>query len=425
MFSKKVKLCCRFCFTDLWLEHTFIKCATTACIELGVSLCLQCFAAGTADNVHKNTDPYQVLCNAIDIGDHLWAAHEEITLLDTYMDTMSWDKVARKLGRSPKECECHYFDNYVLYPKIKGLECVNKNAFRFDRFDNMNKNMTNAIGDTLDLEESHHQYELAIRLAGYQPARGSFEEEYDNQAECILQLLDEPTWIDQESKTILESNVFYKRLNTTIFDIFNERLHERYRRREIVKDYGLIAFNKHQLWIKSMEMILGPEMMRRLIRYLHLIKPLAFDLLITNLKQEHELLAKIHKLIVYRKNGLTKIAQINIYKELSAKREEYLKIRPLGSSTSRIIENSKPRMNVCNLPGFQKLDDDERELCALIKMLPESYLKFKELLINECEKSKGIILKTARSLVKIDVNKTRKIYNLLMGKNIIWQHSQD
>jgi len=172
-------------------------------------------------------------------------------------------------------------------------------------------------------------------------------------------------------------------------------------------------------------MILGPEMMRRLIRYLHLIKPLAFDLLITNLKQEHELLAKIHKLIVYRKNGLTKMAQINIYKELSTKREEYLKIRPLGSSTSRIIENTKPRMNVCNLPGFQKLDDDERELCAQIKMLPESYLKFKELLINECEKSKGIILKTARSLVKIDVNKTRKIYNLLMSKNIIWQHCKD
>jgi len=83
--------------------------------------------------------------------------------------------------------------------------------------------------------------------------RGSFEEEYDNQAECILQLLNEPIWIDQTSKTILESNVLYQRLNTTILDIFNERLHERYRRRQIVKDYGVIAFNKHQLWIKSME----------------------------------------------------------------------------------------------------------------------------------------------------------------------------
>lgn len=165
--------------------------------------------------------------------------------------------------------------------------------------------------------------------------------------------------------------------------------------------------------------------MQRLIRYLHLLKPLAFDLLVTNLKQEHELLAKIHKLIEYRKNGLKKMAQINIYKELSAKREEYLKNRSSGSSALRIVENAKPRMNVCNLPGFQKLDDDERELCAQIKMLPESYLKFKELLMNECEKSKGIILKTARSLVKIDVNKTRKIYNLLMSKNIIWPICKD
>lgn len=165
-------------------------------------------------------------------------------------------------------------------------------------------------------------------------------------------------------------------------------------------------------------------MIQNLIRYLHLLRPLTFDFLISNLKQEFELLARIHKLIEFRKNGLTKMAQINIYKELNAKREEYLKNRTSGPSLG-IIENIKPRMNVYNLPGFQKLDDDERELCALIKMLPESYLKFKELLIHECEKSKGINLKSARKLVKIDVNKTRKIYNLLISKNIIWQFCQD
>jgi len=81
----------------------------------------------------------------------LWAAHEEIILLDTFMDTMSWEKVAEKLGRSPKECEYHYFENYVLYPKIKGLECINKNAFRFNRFDKIYKNMAIA-DDTLDSE---------------------------------------------------------------------------------------------------------------------------------------------------------------------------------------------------------------------------------------------------------------------------------
>lgn len=170
---------------------------------------------------------------------------------------------------------------------------------------------------------------------------------------------------------------------------------------------------------------MGPEMVQRLICYLHLLKPLAFDFLVSNLKQEHESLARMHKLNEYRKNGLTKLAQISIYTELSLKREETLKNRLLGSTTHRIIENIKPRINVYNLPGFQKLDDDERELCGLIKMLPESYLKFKEFLKSECEKSQGINLKTARSLIKIDVNKTRKIYNLLISKNVIWEFCKD
>lgn len=165
--------------------------------------------------------------------------------------------------------------------------------------------------------------------------------------------------------------------------------------------------------------------MQHLIRYLHMLKPLAFDFLVSNLKQEYELLTKIHKLIECRKNGLTKMSQIDIFKELSVKREEYFKNKLSNSSTLKIIENIKPRMSVCNLPGFQKLDNDERELCTLIKMLPESYLKFKELLVNEYEKSQGLSLKTARSLIKIDVNKTRKIYNLLISKNIVQQFAKD
>lgn len=179
------------------------------------------------------------------------------------------------------------------------------------------------------------------------------------------------------------------------------------------------------LCIIKFQIVLGPEMMQQLIRYIHLIKPLAFDFIVTNLKKEYELLSRIHKLIEYRKNGLTKLPQISIYEELKCKRKENLKNRSSGISTHRIIESTKPSMNVFNLPGFLKLDIEERELCAQIKMLPESYLKFKELLINECEKSNGIVLKTARSLVKIDVNKTRKIYNLLISKNIIWQHSSN
>lgn len=155
MSLKKNKFNCKFCFTDLWHQHTFIKCESTACAELGTSLCLECFAAGTVDHVHKNTDPYKVLCNAIKISNYMWPANDEIMLLDTFMDTMSWERVAKKLGRSPKECELHYFENFVLRPKLKGLDYANKNAFRFNKCKWPIENKTNILENTLDLEGTY------------------------------------------------------------------------------------------------------------------------------------------------------------------------------------------------------------------------------------------------------------------------------
>jgi transcriptional adapter 2-alpha len=95
-----------------------------------------------------------------------------------------------------------------------------------------------------------------MRLAGYQPACGTFEEEYDDQAEDVIQLLNEPIWIDQETKLSLESNLIQQKMNEVIMDIFIDRLQERYRRKQLVKDYGLVEYNKHQLWIKSMEVVI-------------------------------------------------------------------------------------------------------------------------------------------------------------------------
>lgn len=40
--------------------------------------------------------------------------------------------------------------------------------------------------------------------------------------------------------------------------------------------------------------------------------------------------------------------------------------------------------------------------------------------MSDCHKNKGMLLKKARKLVKIDVNKTRKIFDLLMEEGSIW-----
>lgn len=72
------------------------------------------------------------------------------------------------------------------------------------------------------------------------------------------------------------------------------------------------------------------------------------------------------------------------------------------------------------LQSFKQLNESEVTLCSSNRILPNLYLKFKNLLITECEKSRGLKLSQARSLLKIDVNKTRKIYDHLIDAGLIW-----
>jgi len=59
------------------------------------------------------------------------------------------------------------------------------------------------------------------------------------------------------------------------------------------------------------------------------------------------------------------------------------------------------------------------QLCSQVRLVPESFLEFKNILINECNKVGHLRLAQARALVKIDVNKTRKIYDFLVSERVI------
>ena len=60
-----------------------------------------------------------------------------------------------------------------------------------------------------------------------------------------------------------------------------------------------------------------------------------------------------------------------------------------------------------------KLNEEERNVCPETHVFPEVFLEIKKL-VEECSKSNGLRLADARSLVKIDVNKTQKLYNFLL-----------
>lgn len=71
------------------------------------------------------------------------------------------------------------------------------------------------------------------------------------------------------------------------------------------------------------------------------------------------------------------------------------------------------------LPAYEKLSEKERDLCSLIRLLPSSYLTYKHLLISENTKMGYLRLADARRLIKIDVNKTRQIYDFLIINGFI------
>uniref|UniRef100_A0A1X7UPV6 SWIRM domain-containing protein n=1 Tax=Amphimedon queenslandica TaxID=400682 RepID=A0A1X7UPV6_AMPQE len=61
-------------------------------------------------------------------------------------------------------------------------------------------------------------------------------------------------------------------------------------------------------------------------------------------------------------------------------------------------------------------------ICSVHRILPDVYLHCKGVMIAESRKCGGKLrLMDARKLCRIDVNKTRKIYNHLVSKELVQQ----
>lgn len=76
-------------------------------------------------------------------------------------------------------------------------------------------------------------------------------------------------------------------------------------------------------------------------------------------------------------------------------------------------------LDVIGLPGFEKLSVKEQELCSTVRLVPQTYLDLKDLLVTENKKFGYLKLQTARKMLKIDVNKTRKLYDFLAREGYI------
>ena len=53
-------------------------------------------------------------------------------------------------------------------------------------------------------------------------------------------------------------------------------------------------------------------------------------------------------------------------------------------------------LDILGLPGFEKLTQEEKDLCSESRVLPETYLEIKEVLVAESSKTNGLRLADAR-----------------------------
>lgn len=77
-------------------------------------------------------------------------------------------------------------------------------------------------------------------------------------------------------------------------------------------------------------------------------------------------------------------------------------------------------LNLANAASLDLLTTEEQTLCSALRVLPKPYLLIKETYLRENERRKGLLKRRdARKMMKIDVNKSGRIFDFLVANGIL------
>lgn len=139
----------------------------------------------------------------------------------------------------------------------------------------------------------------------------------------------------------------------------------------------------------------------------------------------------------FHKKGIKTLAGARLYLKLKKEQEEFsrdVKQFQLQPQFNFNLKNEKALstpsatnkrrgiftpIEIVGMPGYEKLQTKEMDLCRSVRLVPLSYLELRDTLIAENKKLGYLKLQTARRLLKIDVNKTRRLYDFLAEEGYI------
>ncbi|TRM70261.1 hypothetical protein BD626DRAFT_392956 [Schizophyllum amplum] len=215
------------------------------------------------------------------------------------------------------------------------------------------------------------------------------------------------------------------KLKLTMLEMYSQRVQKRVEAKQLMFDRGLLDYKKMQANDKKRPRE-ERDILQRLRPFARLQTAEDFEVFSADILYEALLRKRIQDLQNYRRLGLTTAADIERYDIDLAKRAANAKAAtthsyyarpratPADSESTTAAKRPAP-LNLANSPALHLLTPAEQTLCSQLRILPRPYLVIKETLVREYARRGGKLRRReARDLVKIDVNKTSRVWDFLV-----------
>ncbi|KAF8645382.1 hypothetical protein AX16_007884 [Volvariella volvacea WC 439] len=297
-------------------------------------------------------------------------------------------------------------------------------------------------------------------------ANGTPVKTEENEDEAVEEQLQPPPIESKESLSF----------KLTMLEMYIQRVERRWENKVIMFERGLLDYKKMQASDKKRPRE-ERELVQRLRPFARLQTAEDYEAFVSDILYESILRKRIQELQHYRRLGLTTAADIEKYEVDLAKRmqsqaqarappgrdyysSDRLQSRASGRQSSgpdprrsttlydsegRKSRESTPKpgvpgapsistgggsapparrqpapLNLANSPSVHLLTPPEQLLCSQLRILPKPYLVIKETLVREYARRGGKLRRReARDLVKIDVNKTSRVWDFLVQTGLL------
>ncbi|KNC99897.1 chromatin-binding transcription regulator ADA2 [Spizellomyces punctatus DAOM BR117] len=395
-------------------------------------LCVACFGHGAEPpgSSHLANHSYRVM-EMLDfpIFEADWGADEElklVTAIEQY-GLGNWEQVAEQIGtKNRRECAGHYERVYLksdTFP-IPNMSVQLDHTKRLSHNRGPPKKIPKTERPPSSVPGNHE-------IHGYMPGRREFEIECENDAEQLIKDL-EFLETDTQQDTALKM---------AMFGIYNAALDRRAERKQFVFERELTDFRKLQQLEKKRSKE-EKEVYQRMRVFSKMQTKQDFEDLMAGLLNEMKLRDEIAQLQEYRRMGLTSRRDIEPFErdkrdrdvprltaarfsnrhrdETPLPRTPITKPPPTPTPTTLARKPAAP-LDISHAEGLDLLTPTEQQLCTHLRLFPKSYLVIKETILKEYAKTGSLRRRQCRELIKIDVNKTSRIYDFFVEMGWIKQ----